>query len=115
MTRNLIKNLRSTVGTNIREMRTAKNWTQKDLASQAGCSRATIAAIELGYEKDPSASMLTNIARALETTSESLLSGKSEETKPLRDPTNVLQDLKDLFDAMPIRININICLGHLFW
>jgi transcriptional regulator with XRE-family HTH domain len=101
-------------------MRTAKNWTQKELATEAGCSRATIAAIELGYEKEPSASMLTNIARALETTTEALLEGRAgNNNKELRDPTNILRDLKDLFDAMPIRIDIfaedGTEIDHTYW
>ena len=83
---------KSLIGQKIREIRTAKSWTQKDLANEAGCSRATIAAIELGYEKDPSATMLNKIAKALETSAEVLLSGKPDNSihNHHRNPNDIL-------------------------
>ena len=98
---------KSLAGENIRELRVARSWTQKDLANAAGCSRATIAAIELGYEKDPSATMLINIATALGTTAETLLSKQTEgTTRALRNPADILNELKALFDAMPVRLPV---------
>lgn len=62
------------LGDFIREKRKQKNWSQRDLAAAAGISNAEISRIEAGKRKEPSTSVLKEIAKALDTPFEELLS-----------------------------------------
>ena len=55
------------LGDFIREKRKQKNWSQRDLAAAAGISNAEISRIEAGKRKEPSTSVLKEIAKALDT------------------------------------------------
>lgn len=61
------------LGDFIREKRKQKNWSQRDLAAAAGISNAEISRIEAGKRKEPSTSVLKEIAKALDTPFEELL------------------------------------------
>lgn len=61
------------LGDFIREKRNQKNWSQRDLAAAAGISNAEISRIEAGKRKEPSPSVLKEIAKALDTPFEELL------------------------------------------
>ncbi len=64
------------MGKRIRALRRAKDLTQGQLAEMCGCSQATIANIEQGKRK-PSIGLAFEISKALETTLDYLLTGKS--------------------------------------
>jgi putative transcriptional regulator len=55
----------------LREARTARGWTQADLAAQIGVTRKTINTVENGVFI-PSTVLALKLARALETTVEAL-------------------------------------------
>lgn len=55
----------------VREVRTARGWTQLELAEQAGVSRKTVNTIENG-SLNPSILIALKLARALETPADAL-------------------------------------------
>lgn len=61
------------LGEYIKEKRNAKNWSQRDLANASGISNAEISRIESGKRKEPSSSVLKDIAIALDIQIEDLL------------------------------------------
>lgn len=75
------------LGDFIRAKRKQKNWSQRDLAAAAGISNAEISRIEAGKRKEPSTSVLKEIAKALDTPFEELLleAGVIEKSKNFVD------------------------------
>jgi DNA-binding XRE family transcriptional regulator len=67
--------LAATLGYGIRAFREARGWTQADLASATGIRRPNIARLERGSAL-PNLATLLRVARGLETSLESLLSGR---------------------------------------
>lgn len=61
------------LGDFIKEKRNLKNWSQRDLAAKSGVSNAAISRIESGKRKEPSSSVLKDIAAALDVPVENLL------------------------------------------
>ena len=61
------------LGEFIKEKRNLKNWSQRDLAAKSGVSNAEISRIESGKRKEPSSSVLKDIAVALDVPVEDLL------------------------------------------
>lgn len=61
------------LGEFIKEKRNLKNWSQRDLAAKSGVSNAEISRIESGKRKEPSSSVLKDIASALDVPVEDLL------------------------------------------
>ena len=53
------------LGEYLRELRSKKDWSQRDLAAASGISNAEISRIEGGKRKDPSPLVLTKLAKAL--------------------------------------------------
>jgi transcriptional regulator with XRE-family HTH domain len=47
----------------IKELRISKNWTQQDLSKRSGINRVTLASIETGKIKNPSAEIFLKLAR----------------------------------------------------
>lgn len=54
----------ATVGDNLRILRIDRGFTQEDVANKVGCTRFSVANYELG-RRNPSVKMLTNFAKAL--------------------------------------------------
>jgi transcriptional regulator with XRE-family HTH domain len=50
----------------LRELRTAKEMTQEELAKRAKVTRSYIAVLEAGHKKNPSLAILKRLARALD-------------------------------------------------
>jgi Predicted transcriptional regulator with C-terminal CBS domains len=73
--------IREQFGRILREMRTAKDLTQEELAFRAGMSVPYLSDIERG-KSAPSLSMLADLALALETHPSELLKGLSLESGP---------------------------------
>lgn len=77
----------------LREKRKEKDWSQRDLAAASGISNAEISRLEAGKRKEPSASVLQELAKALDTPVEELLKqagliekGETFITQHLSDP-----------------------------
>ena len=66
----------SKIGQRIRELRTAKNWTQEELAHRSGMHRTYISTLELG-ERNLAALNLRRMARAFGVSVSELLQGIS--------------------------------------
>jgi transcriptional regulator with XRE-family HTH domain len=60
------------IGARIRELRTAKNWTQEDLAGECGLDRSYISGLEVG-RRNPTYLNLLRIAKTLGTSLNTLL------------------------------------------
>ena len=61
------------LGEYIREKRKEKNMSQRDLAAASGISNAEISRIESGKRKEPSSSVLRDLAKALNVPAEEIL------------------------------------------
>lgn len=61
------------LGDFMKEKRKQKNWSQRDLASASGISNAEISRLEAGKRKEPSPSVLREIAKSLDVPIEELL------------------------------------------
>lgn len=61
------------LGEYIKEKRIEKSWSQRDLANASGISNAEISRIESGKRKEPSSSVLKDIATALNVPVEEIL------------------------------------------
>jgi len=61
------------LGEFLKKRRLEKDWSQRDLAAASGVSNAEISRLEAGKRKEPSASVLQNLAIALDTPVEELL------------------------------------------
>ncbi len=60
------------VGANIRQLREAKDWSQEELADQAGFHRTYISGVERGI-RNPTIIVLERIAKALKVNTAELL------------------------------------------
>lgn len=67
-----------TIGTRIEELMKKENLSQKDLSAMAGVTESALSRY-LNDERLPKADILANIATALNTTTDYLINGKSEE------------------------------------
>ena len=65
------------MGNKIKMMRVEKDMTQEELAEKSGVSRATIVALENDDEKTTTTKTLLKIAKALDTTVDTLFFGQS--------------------------------------
>lgn len=65
------------MGYRIREFREAKNMTQEELVKKSGVSRGTISAMENGADKETTTKTLVKIARALDTSVDSIFFAES--------------------------------------
>ena len=91
------------LGEYIKEKRKLKDWSQRDLAAASGISNAEISRIESGKRKEPSSSILKDIANALGVPVEELLqeagiissdaSASSSDTASFSDPYVMPRDL----------------------
>lgn len=70
----------STIGSRIREARTALGWSQVQLAEEVGVSQSSIGNIESGLRQRPRE--LVSIAKALRVSPEWLETGKGSRTEP---------------------------------
>ena len=90
----------------LRELRTAKNMTQKDLADQLGLSRNTISMYEMG-NREPDLETLSALAQALSVDMNCLLGStvlpQSEElvlnVRDQRDIGKKMRSMLELFDS----------------
>lgn len=60
------------VGANIRKLREDKDWSQEELADQAGFHRTYISGVERGI-RNPTITVIERIAKALKVRTEELL------------------------------------------
>jgi putative transcriptional regulator len=67
----------------LRRIRRERDWTQEELAAKAGCSQQTIASLEKGRMKNPSARTALAIAHALDRSVEELF----PDLAPARTPS----------------------------
>ena len=79
------------LGDFIKEKRNLQNWSQRDLATASGVSNAEISRIESGKRKEPSSSVLKDIADALCIPVEELLQevGIIQVAEPAIEPSNM--------------------------
>jgi transcriptional regulator with XRE-family HTH domain len=66
----------SAIGTRVRELREAKDWSQQTLSDESGLHLNTIKNIESGKREDVGLASLNDIAAALGVTLEYLVGGK---------------------------------------
>ncbi len=69
-----MKAVQSRLGCRVRELRTARGWTQEDLAARARKHPTYIGGIERG-ERNPTLTVLADLARALGVSLPALLDG----------------------------------------
>lgn len=74
----------STVGMGVKKARTAKGWTQQELAERADISLDWVRSVESGRSLNPRLTTLAQAAAALGVTAESLMNG---EPAPADDPS----------------------------
>ena len=60
------------MGYKVKEVREAKKMTQEELAAKSGVSRGTICALESGKDRSTTSKTLIALAKALDTTIDSL-------------------------------------------
>jgi len=98
---------RAPIGNKIIELRKEREWTQYELAKQAGIVRGTIASIESGKSKEPTTEILLRLARAFGIPPEELyqVAGYIKEAKATykETPEQILEKLKL---AQPVSIPI---------
>ena len=88
--------LNMTIGERIKELRNKKKLTQSDLAKQIGLSYIQIGRYEK-HKSHPSSEVLQKLADALDTTTDYLMNGDSEE---IASGKITDRDLIDLFKAV---------------
>jgi transcriptional regulator with XRE-family HTH domain len=66
------QNVRQRFGTRLKELRTAQNWTQEDLADKAGIGRVFISQMENGH-KDVCLGVLETLADSFKVTVSELM------------------------------------------
>lgn len=87
-------------GARLAQLRKAAGYTQQQLADEIGASRRQVAYYE-GESEHPPASLLIDLARALNVTTDELLGLKAgRQTKPLAVSTRLQRRLK-LIERMP--------------
>ena len=64
--------IRTRLGLNVRKLREAKGWSQKDFADRAGIHRTSVSDIERG-KRNPTVTVVEKLAKPLGTTAGSLL------------------------------------------
>lgn len=70
-----------TLGERIAARRKAMGWSQNELARRAGVNHPTLFKIESGQRTNPSIGTIVKIARALNTTAETLVGAEPAETR----------------------------------
>lgn len=90
--------LENNIGLRIKKLLERENLSQRELASAIGSSESTISRY-IQNKRVPYGDTLTRLAKALNTTSDYLLTGK-EETEQLndRDKKDIEKDLKKIMD-----------------
>jgi transcriptional regulator with XRE-family HTH domain len=110
--------LRRALGNRIKELRKAKDWTQKELAKQLGTSPAQLNKYE-SSQNTPQLDRIVLLAELLDTTVDYLLTGNTASDLPIHN-TRLIQRLKviegfepqekevviELLDAMIAKHNI---------
>lgn len=91
--------LENNIGLRIKKLLERENLSQRELASAIGSSESTISRY-IQNKRVPYGDTLTRLAKALNTTSDYLLTGKEETEQPLndRDKKDIEKDLKKIMD-----------------
>ena len=84
-----------TVGDRIKQLRTAKGYTQSDLAKLVGLTYIQVGRYEKG-KSNPSADVLQKLAVALDTTTDILMSGNTDEAKAQLSDKELLRQFKEV-------------------
>lgn len=74
------------IGSLLRELRLANNWTQEDLAAASDIDRTYVSLLER-YQRDPSLSIVIQLARALNMSPGEFVDEVVERMPSLRDST----------------------------
>jgi len=100
--------LRKALGNRIKELRKAKNWSQKDLAKPLGTSSAQLNKYE-SSQNTPQIDRLVLLAELLDTTVDYLLTGNSSSDLPIYN-TRLIQRMKVIegFEAQEKEIVIEL-------
>lgn len=91
--------LENNIGLRIKKLLERENLSQRELASAIGSSESTISRY-IQNKRVPYGDTLTRLAKALNTTSDYLLTGKEESVSALndKDKKNIEKDLKKIMD-----------------
>lgn len=91
--------LENNIGLRIKKLLERENLSQRELANAIGSSESTISRY-IQNKRVPYGDTLTRLAKALNTTSDFLLTGKEETEQPLndRDKKDIEKDLKKIMD-----------------
>lgn len=91
--------LENNIGLRIKKLLERENLSQRELANAIGSSESTISRY-IQNKRVPYGDTLTRLAKALNTTSDYLLTGKEETEQPLndRDKKDIEKDLKKIMD-----------------
>jgi transcriptional regulator with XRE-family HTH domain len=90
-----------TIGDRIKELRTSKNFTQSALAKQVGLSYIQIGRYEKGKSK-PSSRVLQQLAEALDTTTDFIMNGGTEQVQAQLADRELLRQFQEV-EQMPER------------
>jgi transcriptional regulator with XRE-family HTH domain len=90
-----------TIGDRIKELRTSKNFTQSALAEQVGLSYIQIGRYEKGKSK-PSSRALQQLAEALDTTTDYIMNGGTEQVQAQLADRELLRQFQEV-EQMPER------------
>lgn len=100
-----LKAMNETLGEMIVRLRTARGWTQEELAARSGLKQPTVADIERGRSKLPGPEIRRGIADALGVRHLDLLIAAGQltpnEIEPLHESTIVDFRLREIIDAWP--------------
>lgn len=86
------------LGDFIKEKRSAKDMSQRDLAAKADLSNAEISRIEAGIRKDPSPAVLKALAKALDVPMSEML----QQAGVIERGEQIVQDILEKVGDMPI-------------
>jgi len=83
------------IGDRIKQLRTAKNMTQSDLAEIVGLTYIQVGRYEKG-KSNPSADVLQKLASALDTTTDFLMSGDTEQVQAQLSDKELLKQFREV-------------------
>jgi len=83
------------IGDRIKQLRTSKNMTQSDLAEIVGLTYIQVGRYEKG-KSNPSADVLQKLASALDTTTDFLMSGDTEQVQAQLSDKELLKQFREV-------------------
>lgn len=89
-----------TVGDRIKELRTSKSYTQSDLAKLVGLTYIQVGRYEKG-KSNPSSDVLQKLASALDTTTDFLMNGGTEQVEAQLTDKELLRQFQEVEKLEP--------------